>query len=334
MEPISQDLFFKWLDGQTTLPERQQVQQWLQHEPDSETYFLWLEAYERRQPQHQPNLPANWAKLQARLSAPQAEGVAKPTVPLPTRQRWFYLVAACLALALVVAGWAWRDYLLHVRVQTAYGQVLAHSLPDGSTVVLNANTQLHYPRFGFAANRTVTLVGEAEFDVRHQPDHAPFLVKTNGLTVKVLGTRFVVFGRATGSRVFLKEGQVELQTPAHGRVLMRPGELVRTGPEAAKAAVPPQPQPLDSMAQTHQTLWQQHRFVFDHTTLAQVAQQVEEQFGVAVRFGNPELALRQVTGDIEARSADELLQSLAVLLDLELRPQPGAVELVAAPPGQ
>lgn len=64
-------------------------------------------------------------------------------------------------------------------------------LPDGSGVSLKAGSVLSYNSERFETERIVSLDGEACFDVRHDRYH-PFVVKTESMNVKVLGTIFNV----------------------------------------------------------------------------------------------------------------------------------------------
>lgn len=62
------------------------------------------------------------------------------------------------------------------------------TLTDGSVVRLNAESRLEYPTHFSGHERKVYLTGEAYFEVRH--DGRPFVVESNGMTVRVYGTRF------------------------------------------------------------------------------------------------------------------------------------------------
>lgn len=62
-------------------------------------------------------------------------------------------------------------------------------LADGTKVWLNAASSLQYPAGFRGDDRTVTLSGEAYFEVAEDAAH-PFFVKVNGMTVQVLGTHF------------------------------------------------------------------------------------------------------------------------------------------------
>ena len=64
------------------------------------------------------------------------------------------------------------------------------TLPDGSKIWLNASSSIHYPTAFLEKERTVTITGEAYFEIAKDANK-PFIVKMyNGAEVKVLGTHF------------------------------------------------------------------------------------------------------------------------------------------------
>ena len=90
------------------------------------------------------------------------------------------------------------------------------TLPDGSTVKLEAGSEISY-NDNFADRRHVELSGEAVFDVMKITDETgvslPFDVSTGHLTVNVQGTVFRVSGRigAEHTTVSLYEGSVSVE---------------------------------------------------------------------------------------------------------------------------
>ncbi|MDR1281844.1 MAG: FecR family protein [Opitutaceae bacterium] len=115
------------------------------------------------------------------------------------------LLVACLVVSvgvLVVGlqktpGRAVADSGAWVERTTDGTERLAITLRDGTRITLNANGSLVYPNdFGPYA-RVVKLSGEAFFDVARDTAR-PFVVETDSLRIRVLGTRFNV--RALGNR--------------------------------------------------------------------------------------------------------------------------------------
>lgn len=106
-------------------------------------------------------------------------------------------------------------------------------LPDGSKVWLNSASSLIYPS-EFSDNvRVVELEGEAYFEVNERssaaggPANIPFIVKTRGQEVEVLGTQFNVSAYADDeeARTTLVEGQVNVTSIGHDKpILLQPNQ--------------------------------------------------------------------------------------------------------------
>jgi transmembrane sensor len=95
-----------------------------------------------------------------------------------------------------------------VEIKTPAWTKAQFSLPDGTTGWLNNNSSLRYSG-NFYSDRRVILKGEAYFDV-YKDKERPFIVKTNEVTVKVLGTRFNIasYENEKDVEVVLEEGKL------------------------------------------------------------------------------------------------------------------------------
>jgi ferric-dicitrate binding protein FerR (iron transport regulator) len=99
-------------------------------------------------------------------------------------------------------------------------------LQDGTTVWLNAVSQLRYPVQFTGATREVELEGAGYFEVKSDVQH-PFKVHTPRGVITVTGTHFVVSDYATDQAMItgLEEGKVKVETNNQSRNLT-PGEVV------------------------------------------------------------------------------------------------------------
>ena len=84
-------------------------------------------------------------------------------------------------------------------------------LSDGTKVWLNASSSLFAIEPFRGDCREVRLIGEGYFEVAHNPEK-PFMVRTPGLTTKVLGTHFniISFPKEAKHEISLYKGKVEL----------------------------------------------------------------------------------------------------------------------------
>jgi len=111
------------------------------------------------------------------------------------------------------------------------------TLPDGTTVWLNAASSLAYPADISEGNRTVELFGEAFFDVPHQASH-PFKVRARDMLIEVLGTRFDVrnYPDEIQSRVSVSAGAIRVCY--HDQLAtLHPGDAVAVEPAALTGKV-------------------------------------------------------------------------------------------------
>ncbi|MGA0556100.1 FecR family protein [Larkinella sp. VNQ87] len=302
--------------GQATPLQKQLLADWLREEGNVERYYQALHEWEKEYPQLLPDTTADWQQFLTRINPEPAQKppVDEQAAELPTAidPGRLWLVAASVAL-LVLVGWWQREALLYQTYTTAFGETRPLTLPDGSRVVLNANSTLRFPRFlSLLPTREARLWGEAEFSVVHTVDDRPFVVHTpDQLEVRVLGTEFIVYSRERGSKVVLNRGKVALHSlkTAQKPLAIRPGDVVTV--DARGTFQRRSAQPVADHA-----AWKEHRFVFNRTPLRDIAEQIQERFGVEVLIPDATLAALQVSGNYPAQTADEVLSMLTQLLNL------------------
>lgn len=226
---------------------------------------------------------------------------------------------ALLAVAGIVLWWYFAAPYRQVAYATDFGQTRNVRLPDGTEVVLNANSTLKHPA-GWApgADREVWLQGEAFFSVRkNSRGNTPvkFTVHSGSLRVEVLGTEFTVSQRSDRTRVVLSEGSVRLALPGRAgadAIVMQPGELVEYQEEdhmVARRTV---------KAEVYHS-WKQNRWILEDVTLGQVANRIEETYGLDVHIPDPRLAREPMTGVLPTEHIDKLLRVLSATYGIQVQ---------------
>jgi ferric-dicitrate binding protein FerR (iron transport regulator) len=327
---INKDLIFTHFARKSSPLQRELITQWLREKPNEEQYYEWLEEWETKHPQYLTQSENALRQYTTFLAAnPHQEEVntsgSAPDLPLSSRwslRQW--LVAASVLLILGAGTVLFRHQILYQTYRTAFGETCSLRLADGSTVMLNANSSLEVPRWGFGRKtREVLLTGEANFSVTHTADAQTFVVKTaNRFEVVVLGTEFSVFARKRGASVLLNKGKVQLQYQqgeTARQVTMKPGDLVTLDPQNHMAL---------KTTKQQQPAWQEKRFVFDEMSLQEVACLLEENYGLQVDINDQALAGRVLMGSFRADNVDQLLQSISELLDVTVVRQGNRVQIM------
>ncbi|SOD17715.1 FecR family protein [Pedobacter xixiisoli] len=109
-------------------------------------------------------------------------------------------------------------------ISTPNGGQFTVTLPDGTTVYLNAASTLKYPTSFVGAERHVELSGEAYFEVAKNKGRT-FTVSTDKQKIQVLGTHFNVNSYQDNGQIIttLAEGSVKVITSTGSKLLI-PGQ--------------------------------------------------------------------------------------------------------------
>ncbi|MCK0137017.1 FecR family protein [Arenibacter sp. S6351L] len=125
-----------------------------------------------------------------------------------------------------------NDILTYNELVVPYGKKMKLILSDSTVVHINSGTSLKYPvKFLENKDRKVFLEGEAFFEVT-KSNTAPFIVNTDKIDIRVLGTKFDVSAYRDDEHVstVLVEGSVEISTSGRSTIgeekyLLEPGQI-------------------------------------------------------------------------------------------------------------
>lgn len=297
-----------------------------------------------KQPAIKDRLPdEKWDQLSAKLFR---ENVVpeKPHMPVvamrrPLDRKW--LAVASVLLCVLLTVW----YQLHRNDETVPGYT--HSvaldtviyalngerkrvvLPDSTKVHLNSGSKLVYNKKFNGSTRQVYLSGEALFDVSKNPSR-PFLVNTDKMMVRVLGTVFNVKCYETSENVeaMVVEGKVEvrLKQDAEKKVILLPSEKISIRPVTVSHTQQQAPIryevesvriPDTANALPNEIAWVQEKLVFQDDPFELVVLKMERWYNKRFHFENEQLKSILMSGDFEAVDLEQALQILQMMVDFE-----------------
>ncbi|GAB3966136.1 FecR family protein [Spirosoma terrae] len=247
-------------------------------------------------------------------------------IPVPLWRQWrVWAAAASISVVLGLGGWWLTQKSNHLinndqaanqvvsdqleQVNNNTSRVLTVNLPDGSQAFLEPRTQLHYRKAFADTIREVFLVGEAFFEVQKNPDK-PFLVHSNAITTKVLGTSFRV-------KAYQQDQQINVMVKT-GRVSVFPVQSNKhLDPEQDGLILTPNQQATFTKADAHFTrtlvakpapLLPQAElklFSFRNAPLVEILQAIEKAYGVEIIFDEDRLKNCRLTTSLGSENLFE-----------------------------
>ncbi|GAA3583401.1 FecR family protein [Snuella lapsa] len=196
-----------------------------------------------------------------------------------------------------------------VQVTTAIGGKEQVVLPDGTKVLLNANSEIQYPKVFKDDIREVTLIGEALFEVVRN-EHKPLVVKTyNGLAVRVLGTVFNVKSYPDDKEVqtTLVSGKVEVIKDNNSKapIVLKPFQQAAYNKKDKKLIV-------DTVNALDAISWKDNKLIFNETPLEQVVQDLQRKYNVTFKIISKELLDYKYSGTFDNLTIKECMRLLKV----------------------
>jgi ferric-dicitrate binding protein FerR (iron transport regulator) len=239
--------------------------------------------------------------LRKNMARQSQKGIAAKVIPM--RSRIVGWVAAAAIVVAIISIWQFNQPAENQAIQTAYGETRSAILPDGSEVMLNANTTIDFKKAGNGTDREVWVNGEAFFHVKKTPEKARFIVHTGHFDVVVTGTRFNVINRSNMNNVLLQEGSVTIQSNGQ-EIQMQPGDYVEYNPSGIQKKI----------VKTAPVLaWTDHKFHFDNTPMKEVAALITEFYGIKVTLADDSVAATPINGILPNDNLDIFLQALQAL---------------------
>lgn len=310
------EVIIKYLDGSATESEKSALAEWISHSAKNSADFMeirdmWLASYVCEETD--PSVDKAFGRFLQNIM--RCEDNHKRRV-FP--KRWKLMTAAASLIILLGVGFSTYEmgirqadshYTVMNKLITASGSKGRFVLPDSTVVWLNANSTMTYPEIFADANRTVSLSGEAYFEVKHDDKH-PFIVRANGLDVKVLGTHFVVenYPHRSTAEAVLVEGSVEVSTDiSSNQTILTPGERLvfdKNNDDVNVSKV----NPSDYIS------WINDKIEFDNRTLGDIVANLEKWFVVNIHC-DPEVSRKfSITFSVRnGESLDEIMNSISIV---------------------
>ena len=343
-----EELIARYFSGEATSAEINELSAWVGENPEHETIFresryAWMACEEARLAEA-ANVDQEWeafinckevrgeihkgshdgSSLMAHDSSLMAHGssLMAPDLRVLPITSLLLRVAAVLVILAVPLFFLYR-YLEQpvIKELSANTGRMETLLPDGSRVTLNSGAVIKYPEKFNGKNRTITLDGEAYFEVAHNTSK-PFIIATDGLRVEVKGTSFYINTHSWSGdfELVLTTGEVKLyfENKAGQSRVLNPGE---------KANVHGHQIVISNNQDANYMAWKTRKVTFNNDPLNSVAATLSKVYQANIYLGNPSLAQCRLTATFDNQSLVSVLNVLKATLDIDIRSSGSLVEI-------
>lgn len=349
MDEHFKSLFIAYLEKTISKTEEQILIQWLKMNPASlnefsDLYKIWS-LYEFASFDKQ-FLENEWGILLQKVLTSQQN--SKTTSSLFFY--WLPRIAAVFLLGAVIAfAISYQIYnpknteLVYHEVSSPAGAKSKVTLPDGSTIWLNAGSSLKYSNQYDNKNREVLLTGEAFFDVAKDKKRI-FIVKTADLNIKAYGTTFNVksYPEENTVETTLIEGSIgvtrtKYSNKKNDEVMLKPNQRVvyykptqhaetsdlKNKSQLAKAG--PKVNPKRKLTYMISkgidpkpfTSWKDGVLVINSETLEELAVKLERKYDVHIHFKDENLRSLKITGALKDETLGQVIEAIGIASQID-----------------
>ncbi len=231
-----------------------------------------------------------------------------------------YFKYVAMLVAVFAIGWGTfnmfrsnrQKELAYIEIRVKNGEHRQITLPDGTSVTLNAGSYLKYPEHFISDIRQIEMDGEGFFEVTRN-EEKPFVIHTKDAHVKVLGTSFNV-----------KAYDIDEQLT----VSVRTGKVQVDLPEAMMRLAPDEQLVLDKTKGEFQkrnedaklsTIWIKGGLYFNRTPIRTVVNELIRMYNRPIAFAPGTEYDEYIYGEHDNKSLESVLKSIQYSTDIKYR---------------
>lgn len=315
------EVILKYLQKDMSIEDQHRLTKWLEEDEVNGRILNKIETLWRYSPgAAQLAQEEVWARLMDR--------VENEEVPAAVQRTGFWRYALRVA-AILVLGVGLSFVIVEFQGQQApatvqtvrylekvslNGQKISIRLPDGTRVKLNAGSRLIAPETFAADRREVELEGEAFFEV--QRDEArPFVVKSGGVNVRVLGTSFNVraYPDEAAIKVAVNTGKVAVQEAAgKASVTLLPDQMAVYQPKSGLRF-------QEGFNRLAEFGWKDKTLYFEKASFSEVIETLRKWYGVEFTVNRVVDDKKDFTATYTNKSLETVLEGLAFVYGFEYK---------------
>lgn len=317
------ELIGKYLSGETQREENAMLEDWLSSDAENRRYFEQLRVvFEKAAAVRDiPTFDTDeaWEKMKARMEARSTRSL-RPD--MSSSWPWLLRVAAGLTLVVMAGIFAYQmmwPATTNERIIATTATIRTDTLPDGSEVVLNRNSEIAYSYNRREKKHVAALRGEAYFTMTESAPEK-FVVEAADVFIEDIGTSFNVkaYPESGKVEVIVDEGEVRFYTASQEGLRLSAGETGLYDRVTQTFS--------RSQAAPNATAYKSKRFEFRNRTLQEIVNQLNDVYDKEL-VPEDHLAPCRLTVSFEEEDIGEIAEVIAQTLGLTTETVSGKIYL-------
>lgn len=308
---IEWEIISKYLSGEMSEEEKAAFKKVIDSNPE---YAQIVAASEKdlglvedvMQIKEQYNADIAWNKVNGQITNKKSG----KKIPLNAKRVLQFAAMIIVVIGLgLISNKVYNDYLSPYQtfISQAHESNKSIVLADGSTIILNGEAKLVYPRKFNDVTRNVSLEGEAFFDIAKNPNKA-FIITAKDAEIKVLGTSFNVIAKDDKVEVLVKSGKVKFSEINNKEsVILEKGDFAILKESLLSKSL---------MNDDNYLSWKTQKMVFRSMELKEVAKVIERTYHVQIQFESDEIEKKQISTTFDQESLSHVLNNICMSFNL------------------
>lgn len=314
------EIIIKYLNGEANLDEKHQILSWLKENTENKKTFsemrdIWIASV---------SSAISDREVQNAFSQFEQNIRLRKQKNIKYRRKSFLRIAASLAIliACTLGGYFLGKQGFNINSEESLlvmNQVIMGNeskgivtLPDGTTVWLNANSKINYPEEFSHDIRRVKLEGEAYFNVTHNIK-APFIVESGQMEINVLGTQFDAknYTDQIYSATTLLSGKVKVRfSPESEFITLAPNQTVTFDKQ-------------NNTFDIHQVdakdyiIWTNDKLTFTNELLSDVLYKIEKWYNIRITCTDNVDLSQRLSFTIRKETKEEIFKLLELIAPIK-----------------
>ncbi|MFM7022284.1 MAG: FecR family protein [Flavobacteriales bacterium] len=312
------ELMAKVLSGEASAEEIQALEHWKKAAKENQKYFDSGAKVFGRYSAPEPNVDAAWKKMESRIQDKKVHALSWYQNKVFIRVAAAVILLLCIGSALILL----EDKPAENRMVVSAGkETKKQVLPDGSSVVLNENSEI-----SFLVNednvREVALKGEAYFDVKHSEEQ-PFLIKIGDVLIEDIGTSFSVKALPDSKlvEVVMESGEVHFYNAVNEGVRLKKGDKAIYNADQKSFSV------LKIGLNEKAGAFRNRIFHFRDIKLSDAVNEINAAYNAKIELDEKSLEDMRLSVDFKNEELDVILNVITETMDLQLENDSGKVVL-------